>query len=74
MDIGSVSAQGAKENISFKTSLEEALKDAQYVQESGPENIDFKAKLFTEMDKLCKHNTILASSSSGLMSSAIQVR
>ncbi|OED37089.1 3-hydroxyacyl-CoA dehydrogenase [Chromatiales bacterium (ex Bugula neritina AB1)] len=56
-------------NIHYKTDLEAALSGADYVQECGPEVLEAKKKLYSEMDELALESTILASSTSGLMAS-----
>jgi 3-hydroxyacyl-CoA dehydrogenase len=48
------------------------VKDADYVQENGPERIDFKRKLYAQLDELLPADVIVASSSSGLTMSEIQ--
>ena len=52
--------------------LAEAVKDADYILESVPDNYAAKKPLFKEMDELASPDTILASSSSGLLMSEIQ--
>jgi 3-hydroxyacyl-CoA dehydrogenase len=49
-----------------------AVKNADFVQENGPERIDFKQKLYRQLDELLSANVIIASSSSGLTMSEIQ--
>jgi 3-hydroxyacyl-CoA dehydrogenase len=49
-----------------------AVSAADFVQENGPERIDFKKKLYRELDELLPADVIIASSSSGLTMSAIQ--
>ena len=44
--------------------IADAVSDAEYVQESGPENLDGRSKLFIEMARLAPATTVLASSSS----------
>src|SRR5688572_27903768 len=51
--------------------LAKALADVDYVQESAPEKLDVKQKLFAELDRLAPHKTILASSTSALDIGAI---
>ncbi|KAF2636333.1 hypothetical protein P280DRAFT_473176 [Massarina eburnea CBS 473.64] len=60
------------EDITFTTSLEEAVKDAELIQENGPERLDFKQKLFTDIAGLIKDDVIIVTSSSGLTCSSIQ--
>lgn len=58
--------------LKFTGDLSEAVKGAELVQENGPERIDFKKKLYGELDKLLPPDVIIASSSSGLTMSEIQ--
>ena len=48
------------------------LRGADFVQENGPERIDFKQKLYRQLDELLPADVIIASSSSGLTMSEIQ--
>jgi len=48
------------------------VKGADLVQENGPERIDFKKKLYGQLDELLPPDVIIASSSSGLTMSEIQ--
>jgi 3-hydroxyacyl-CoA dehydrogenase len=57
----------------FTANLPEALKGADLVQENGPERIDFKKKLYGQLDELLPPDVIIASSSSGLTMSEIQL-
>ncbi|MGA3206397.1 MAG: 3-hydroxyacyl-CoA dehydrogenase NAD-binding domain-containing protein [Syntrophales bacterium] len=65
-------AQKMKGNISSAGSLEQAVSDADYVQESASENFDIKIPLFSEMDAIAKPETVLASSSSSLPMTQVQ--
>ena len=65
-------AAGAFNHIQTTLSLAEAVKDADYVLESVPDNYPAKKTVFKEMDILAPGDTILASSSSGLLMSEIQ--
>jgi 3-hydroxyacyl-CoA dehydrogenase len=66
-------APGASQsNLKFTADLPTAVKNADFVQENGPERIDFKKKLYGQLDDLLPANVIIASSSSGLTMSAIQ--
>jgi len=56
----------------FEADLSEAVKGADLVQENGPERIDFKKKLYGQLDQLLPPDVIIASSSSGLTMSEIQ--
>ena len=58
-------------NFKYVTSLKEAIKDADFIQECAPENYKLKTKLMETIGKYSKSNTIIASSSSGLLPSRI---
>lgn len=59
-------------DILFTTTLEDALKDADFVQENGPERLQFKQELFDKIAETVAEDTIIATSSSGLTCSSIQ--
>jgi 3-hydroxyacyl-CoA dehydrogenase len=66
-------ASGASQNrLSFTAALADAVKDADLVQENGPEKVDFKKTLYRQLDELLHPSVIIASSSSGLTMSEIQ--
>jgi 3-hydroxyacyl-CoA dehydrogenase len=66
-------APGASQSkLKFTADLATAVKGADLVQENGPERIDFKKKLYRELDELLPPDVIIASSSSGLTMSEIQ--
>jgi 3-hydroxyacyl-CoA dehydrogenase len=67
-----LSAGASRSKLSFNGDLAEALKGVDLVQENGPERIDFKQKLYGQMDALLPAEVIIASSSSGLPMSEIQ--
>lgn len=50
--------------------LAEALRDASYIQENGPERLEVKIPLFDELDRLARPDAVLASSTSGIPASA----
>jgi L-gulonate 3-dehydrogenase len=50
--------------------LADALRNAEHVQENGPERVDAKQALFAELDRLARPDTVLASSTSGIPASA----
>jgi len=58
--------------LRFTTDLQEAIADADLVQENAPEREPFKIKLFAEMDSILSPSAILASSTSGIPMSRIQ--
>src|SRR5579864_3778938 len=66
-------APGASvDRLEFARTAEEAVKAADFVQENGPERIDFKVKLYAQLDALLGPDVIIASSSSGITMSEIQ--
>jgi carnitine 3-dehydrogenase len=60
------------DRLRIVTDLEEALDGADFVQESGPERLEVKQKLYSEMGKILPSSIIIGSSTSGLMMSDIQ--
>ena len=67
-------AIGASQSkLSFTADLATAVKGADLVQENGPERIEFKRKLYGQLDELLPADVIIASSSSGLTMSEIQL-
>jgi 3-hydroxyacyl-CoA dehydrogenase len=62
----------ALKKIKKSTLIGEAVRDADYVQESVPDDYDFKKQVFREMDIAAPDHAILASSSSGLLMTEIQ--
>ena len=64
-------AQAARDNITFVPSMEEAVKDADYVIEAVLEILDLKKKIFTDLDKMTPPHAILATNSSAIVSSKI---
>jgi 3-hydroxyacyl-CoA dehydrogenase len=58
--------------LKFTPDLSTAVRGADFVQENGPERIDFKKKLYGQLDELLPADVIIASSSSGLTMSEIQ--
>jgi carnitine 3-dehydrogenase len=66
-------APGASpDRLRFAASPEEAVADAQFVQENGPERLDLKHGLFRRLDEAAPADAVLATSSSTLTVSEIQ--
>jgi 3-hydroxyacyl-CoA dehydrogenase len=66
-------APGASQSrLTFTRDLPTAVAGADLIQENGPERIDFKKKLYRQLDELLPADVIIASSSSGLTMSEIQ--
>jgi len=64
-------AKQARQNITFTSSMEEAVKDADYVIEAVLEVLYLKRKIYAELDKLAPKHAILATNSSYIVSSRI---
>jgi 3-hydroxyacyl-CoA dehydrogenase len=67
-----LSPGASQSNLKFNAGIAQALAGADLVQENGPERIDFKQKLYGQLDELLPPDVIIASSSSGLTMSEIQ--
>jgi len=67
-----LSAGASRDRLSFTKDMGQALEEADFVQENGPERPDFKIKLFQEMDAATPVDSIIASSSSGITPSVMQ--
>jgi 3-hydroxyacyl-CoA dehydrogenase len=67
-----LSPGASQSNLKFTVDLADALVSADFVQENGPERVDFKQKLYGQLDDLLPPDVIIASSSSGIPMSQIQ--
>lgn len=68
-------AEGASpDHLRITTDLTAAVADADFVQESAPENLDLKQALYEKLGDLVPQGVIIASSTSGLSMSDIQAR
>ena len=67
-----LSPEASQSNLWFTPALAQAVANADLVQENGPERIDFKQKLYGQLDQMLPPDVIIASSSSGLTMSEIQ--
>src|SRR5580704_1145182 len=67
-----LSPEASQSNLKFTAELAHAIAGADLVQENGPERIEFKQKLYGQLDDLLPPDVIIASSSSGLKMSDIQ--
>jgi carnitine 3-dehydrogenase len=66
-------AAGASiDRLQFVPDLAEAVTDADFVQENGPEVEDLKTQLLAQIDAATRADVVIASSSSGLLPSVIQ--
>jgi carnitine 3-dehydrogenase len=64
-------AGGSPERLAFTPDPAEAVADADFVQENGPEREDVKHQLFAVLDAAARPEVVLASSSSGMLPSVI---
>ena len=67
-----LSTGASRERLSFTTDMKAALSKADFVQENGPERVDFKIKLYADMDEASPADSLIASSSSGITPSVMQ--
>jgi 3-hydroxyacyl-CoA dehydrogenase len=67
-----LSPGASQSSLKFTAALAQAVDGADLIQENGPERIDFKQKLYGQLDELLPADVIIASSSSGLTMSEIQ--
>jgi 3-hydroxyacyl-CoA dehydrogenase len=61
----------ARGRLTFVGDVAEAVADADFVQENGPERIEVKHSLFAVLDAATRPDVVLASSSSGLLPTEI---
>ena len=62
----------AEGKLTFCASLQEAVKNADWIQESVPERLDVKHKVFAEIQTYCRKDAIIGSSTSGFKPSELQ--
>jgi 3-hydroxyacyl-CoA dehydrogenase len=67
-----LSPGASQSNLKFTAAFAQAVDGVDLVQENGPERVDFKQKLYGQLDELLPPDVIIASSSSGLTMSEIQ--
>src|SRR4051812_4859534 len=67
-----LSPKASRDRLSFTRDMKAALSNADLVQENGPEQPDFKIKLFAEIDAATPIDAIISSSSSGITMSVTQ--
>jgi carnitine 3-dehydrogenase len=66
-------ADGAgMDRLTFVAELADAVGDADFIQESAPENEDLKRALMVKIDAVARPDVLIASSSSGLLPSRFQ--
>jgi carnitine 3-dehydrogenase len=62
----------ARERLRFAPSLEAALAEAEFVQESAPERLDLKRELLAALDRATPAEVVIGSSTSGFAMSDMQ--
>jgi carnitine 3-dehydrogenase len=67
-----LSPGASRDRLEFTTDMKKALANADFVQENGPERVDFKIKLYADMDAMTPPDSLIASSSSTLTMSVVQ--
>ncbi|MBM7600799.1 carnitine 3-dehydrogenase [Virgibacillus halotolerans] len=66
-------AEGASiDNLSFEKDLAKAVANADFVQENVPEREELKRKVISQIDQHAPKDTIIASSTSGILPSTLQ--
>ncbi len=73
IDLG-MAKDASPARVSFTTDFKKALQGTDFVQESGPENIETKVSLLSEIDAHTPPDVVIASSSSGFLSSKLRSR
>jgi carnitine 3-dehydrogenase len=58
--------------VTFVSTLEEAVREADLIQESAPEDMALKRRLLSEIDEVAMPDALIASSTSGLLPSPLQ--
>ena len=58
-------------DIKFCNSIKEAVKNANWIQESVPERLNIKQEVYKEIQKYCDNNAVIASSTSGFRPSEL---
>jgi len=67
-----LSPGASRDRLEFTADMKKALANADFVQENGPERVDFKIKLYADMDAVTPPDSLIASSSSSLTMSVVQ--
>ena len=62
-EISADEAQAAMGRLEYAGSVEEAAREADFVIESVPDELESKLEIFTLLDKVCRPHTMLASNS-----------
>ena len=63
--------ESALARVETVETLEQSCRDADFVVEAIPENLDLKKDVYAQLDRLCTKETVLASNTSGLSITAM---
>lgn len=66
--------QACLPHVRFSCDLDEALGDADFIQESVPENLELKQKVIGTIEEHCRQDAIIATSTSGLLVADISAK
>ena len=58
--------------LKFCTTIKEAVSDADWIQESVPERLDIKHRVFAEIQDSCRGDAVIGSSTSGFKPAELQ--
>jgi len=64
----------SRDRLRFTPSMEEALIDADFIQESTPENEDIKDKVMAAISTVARPDVVIASSTSGIVPTRLQAQ
>jgi carnitine 3-dehydrogenase len=67
-----LAADASPDRLTFATTLEEAVAEAEFVQESAPERLELKRELLQAIDRAAPPTVVIGSSTSGFAMSAMQ--
>lgn len=67
-----LSEGASKDNLSFSADVADAARDAVFIQENGPERLDVKHTMIAGIEAAAPTDSIIATSSSGLLISEVQ--
>ncbi len=74
IEFGAIRAEekeAVKANITYTTSIAEAVREAGFIQENGPERLPLKQNILAEIEAAAAPDALYASSSSGLLISEV---
>ena len=69
-----LAADASTDRLTTTATLEEAVAEAEFVQESAPEKLDLKRELLAELDALTPAGVVIASSTSGYPMTDMQTK